>query len=441
VTVAARKRKNVTVTFPLPSDTGSVWLVALFEPQGAPPVMSQREVCICAPAAASATLKKRAFRVVGADAAAREWFEQAGLDARFEVPYGRYTPDADVLVVWEDLSFSYQNRHVTEAVGAFLAAGRKVLIMQQHAGWDASKWHWSGSAPSAAALSYPTSLHRSSLMLPDSTEIARQLWKGLGRTAISHPNGLHNAACYTSLGTLPSSESLPARTSPTGQQPLGAEVLVIDTKVRSATTFAADHADPLHVAKATSGAKARSFERLRSKTPSLLCTRKAPRESYAESYPFESANAIDGVWWVFGQGRQWASPFQWRIDNGEWQLVGTALPMIGWESLASDGPTFAWSRLGYVKASAGRHVLQVKVTEAKSDETYLLSQECFMIAPRQTRSEYVARSGDGEPLMAAVKLGSGTLYISQMLMAQRLNHTGPSYDPVVEKLMLNLLGM
>jgi hypothetical protein len=148
---------------------------------------------------------------------------------------------------------------------------------------------------------------------------------------------------------------------------------------------------------------------------------------------------MNGAVWVFEQGRPWASPFAWRIDGGPWQTAGIDIPMEYQENMAFDGPTFAWARLGETRITQGKHTLELRVTTPKQNGVFLLSQDCFMIAPVQPPAEILAKSGDGGAVLARARFGSGRLLITQLLLAERLRSGSIAYDPVAEKFMLNLM--
>jgi len=86
--------------------------------------------------------------------------------------------------------------------------------------------------------------------------------------------------------------------------------------------------------------------------------------------------------WVFEQGREWASPFRWRIDTCSWHEVSQQLHMHRSTAIDSTGTTFAWSSLGEPgKLKPGMHRLEIEVTAAKEDSAWLLAQDCFVLIP------------------------------------------------------------
>ena len=111
--------------------------------------------------------------------------------------------------------------------------------------------------------------------------------------------------------------------------------------------------------------------------------------------------------------------------------------MQGRAELDPGGPTFAWAMLGKVDLAPGRHSLQIRVERPGDDGRYLLSQDCFMIAPQL--GSVLCISGSRKPLLVRLRVGEGELLISQLLLAGRLSRESPDYDPAAERLFLNLL--
>ncbi len=156
------------------------------------------------------------------------------------------------------------------------------------------------------------------------------------------------------------------------------------------TTFAVDLADPLFTEGTGTKLRARSFGALEGRTASLLCTKKAPEQAYTAAYALNLDAPFSGTIWVYEQGRQWASPFAWRIDDGSWNEVSTYPEMFRGSELCEGGPTFAWCRIGTVSLAAGPHEMTVTVTHAKEDGTYLLAQDRFVLVPADAPSgEYL----------------------------------------------------
>jgi acetyl esterase/lipase len=48
-----------------------------------------------------------------------------------------------------------------------------------------------------------------------------------------------------------------------------------------------------------------------------------------------------------------------------------------------EGPTFAWVRLGEVAVKAGKHTLEISITQPKGNGQFLISQDCFVIVPKK----------------------------------------------------------
>jgi len=166
-----------------------------------------------------------------------------------------------------------------------------------------------------------------------------------------------------------------------GQETNGSGWTVIEGEQAVQCSFIVDSHEPLHTVQSNGVLQAQSFPEMSGTGASLICTRTRPAGSYDAVYEFELGAALEGDLWVFEQGRNWASPFLWRIDGGPWQAASTELPMLGQVDFIN-GPSFCWCRLAGLSLSGGRHTLEVRVSEPKADGLFLLSQDCFVIAPR-----------------------------------------------------------
>jgi len=158
--------------------------------------------------------------------------------------------------------------------------------------------------------------------------------------------------------------------------------IIIEGENPSQTDFIVDFHDPYHTELENGAIKVRTFAGLSHGRASLLSTKTKPaQEGYVASYNFEVPEEMSGNLWVFEQGRQWASPFSWRIGDGEWKHISTELLMQGKHNF-KDGPQFTWGNLGKVHLSSGTHNLEIRVIEPKEGGQYLISQDCFVIVPK-----------------------------------------------------------
>lgn len=439
VTIAPRSRSTVQVPLVLPRAEGTRYVATLLDVEGGETVMSQRELHLYPPTALPQVVKDRTYRIVGCGDQVPAWFAERGIQAVAGIPYGRFEADSDVLIVWENARYSNRNLHIATCINAWLTAGRRVIMMQQH-GWKTTHWHRGyPSPPNGPAIEYEAVPHRASLALPEENEIAGKLWEGLDRRAVSLWNGLNNAVCRDALAALPNHDPLPAHGTSKGPMPLSNRTIVIEGEHPSESSFVVDLHDPYHTVQSEEDLQVCELLRTRGSRPGLLCTNTPPDDAYTAAYEFEATEEMDAMLWVFEQGRSWASPFDWRIDEGSWQRAGTDLPMLDWTRVSSQGTTFAWSRLGGVKVSRGMHRLHIKVTQPKQNGRYLLSQDCFMLAPRAAPAQVVARSGDGQPVVVHISFDEGEMLITQLLLAERLLPASDTYDPVAERFMLNLI--
>ncbi len=160
--------------------------------------------------------------------------------------------------------------------------------------------------------------------------------------------------------------------------------VVIEGENTEKTNFILDYHDPLHAEYQDGGELLpRTFDGFSQKQASLLCSTRKPDEAYYAQYRFRLEKPVQGRLWVFEQGRMWASPFQWRIDDGAWQLQSSDVSFsdMKGKSQMFGGPAFAWTSLGSLNLQTGEHRLEVQVTDPKDNGQYLLSQDCFVIIP------------------------------------------------------------
>jgi hypothetical protein len=259
------------------------------------------------------------------------------------------------------------------------------------------------------------------------------------REYLMYPNGYAQDICREALAELPALAQPPARMTAQGMAPLSADTVVIESESPAKSTFMIDTHEPLFTEQDEDGTlRARTFAGLRSNEYALLSTRATPQEPYQVSFRFRTDRPVKGDLWVFEQGRAWASPFRWRIDDGPLTEVGITSPMLQWTSWP-DGPTFAWSQIGKADIGAGEHTLSVSVDTPKDDGHYLLAHDCYMLVPEGERPKAILHSGDRRNLVARCPAGKGELIISQVLMDGRVQRDAQHYDPGIERLFLNLL--
>jgi len=101
----------------------------------------------------------------------------------------------------------------------------------------------------------------------------------------------------------------------------------------------------------------------------LTITGAVPQEGALLSYPFESDSGKREVWHRVGFEAA-RSPFEWRIDGGNWQLVSPKTPTIDLTELA-DWNGVAWMDMGSADLAAGPHKLEIHIPKpAKGDVLY-----------------------------------------------------------------------
>jgi hypothetical protein len=102
---------------------------------------------------------------------------------------------------------------------------------------------------------------------------------------------------------------------------------------------------------------------------------------------------------------------------------------------------FGWTKLGGIDLEAGVHTLVVQADGHDGEGRYLLALDGFLVTPQAPGREVLAQSGEKGPVLARQRVGKGTVTITQLLMADRLDPASPSYDPAAERLFYNLLSL
>ena len=448
----ARSRKEVEVDIQLPVDTGSHWLAALLDTGEGSRVMSQRKIKIVEDPELPRTIASRKYHFVGNDMESAKWVAQRKINATIGIPIYKgimsgggkdyeVSADADMLVVWENISYNIDNLRIADLINRYLLAGKKVLIMRQR-DWKMSDWHFQPFLKKGINIEYSTRPDRSSTMFRDKHGMGSEIWNGLNKDDFLHWNGLGNAMCLEALSSLPDISQPVYRMSPEGVEPLDDHAVIIDNEDVITSNFPVDYHDPYFTRKSGAEISQRNFPLLRGSMASLLCTTKDPEGFYEASYEFSIKDPINGILWVFEQGREWSSPFDWSVDKGPWNNAPVTISMensskIG--AVGEFGPLFAWSKLGTISLAPGQHLLNIRINKPKHNGQYLLSQDCFFIVPQGNAGEFLAYSGNRNPLLARVRVGTGELIISQVLIADRLCKSSKIYDPFAEKFFMNLL--
>lgn len=173
--------------------------------------------------------------------------------------------------------------------------------------------------------------------------------------------------------------------------------ITIEGQHAEESNFVMEHHDPLFTEETDDGLARRAFDSLSGGEASLLTTKKKPKASYDARYRFECPADISGMLWVHEQGRAWASPYSWHIDDGDWHDISTCPEMFRGAELADGGPTFAWTRVGRLSVEAGLHTLSIRVTEPREDGHFLLSQDRFVLVPDDAPTDGYLEAFPWEP--------------------------------------------
>ncbi|NOU36164.1 MAG: hypothetical protein HOO88_05300 [Kiritimatiellaceae bacterium] len=90
-----------------------------------------------------------------------------------------------------------------------------------------------------------------------------------------------------------------------------------------------------------------------------------PEDGLILKYPFTVKTSADFTLWnrlAFENNR---TPFEWRVDNGSWQINSQKeQPVCNVQELAFWSP-IGWSRMGSVPLNAGSHTLEIRLTRPK----------------------------------------------------------------------------
>ncbi len=424
------------VAFQLPDKEGACWLAAVLKPEGRAAVMSQRPVMLWAKNAVPATAAKRRYRLLGAGKEALKWFGEKGLRFDAGPPFAPLGKETGMVVIWENAEDAGKSVFIDACVNRYLWEGGRVLLMRQPS-WKNRRTNL--AFPNGDPLEFGLMEARASTAFQNKAAGDEAIWQGIPQGRIHRWNGFFNCISQEAVAAPFFLDCPPAEQSPEGPISCIANAVIIEGESPAETNFAAGHPDPYFLREKDGRLAPLPFRGLRGGKCSLLCAREKPARDYFAVYEFECAKAVrEGFVWVFEQGRAWASPFRWRIDDGPWRSAGMDIPMRGQTAVSDAGTTFAWSRLGKADLTPGRHRLEIRVNEAKKNGDYLLAQDCFIIAPQP--GETLAVSGDEKkPVLARLKIGRGELLITQLLIADRLPASSSAYDPLAERFFLNLL--
>lgn len=155
--------------------------------------------------------------------------------------------------------------------------------------------------------------------------------------------------------------------------------IVIEAEAPAAGAFAVSGTDPVFTDPR--GAP-REFPPLSGGRACLLFSAAKPAAEQSRArYDFTAETAGEFYLWAYENGRQWSSPFRWRIGGGAWTAAAISGAMLNAERLAADGPMFAWSCLGKVGLPAGRGTLEIEVVGPRTTGGYLFSADLFVFAP------------------------------------------------------------
>ena len=125
--------RKVPVTWKLPDEDGSYWLIARMTGMAGRPVLSQRFVRAIPPPTVSEEAKRREFVVLGSDHAAQTFFRSHGLLTSASV--GALAPDKHLVVIWDASRLSSEEKRQTKALDGFLRAGGKMVVLSTPS-WD-----------------------------------------------------------------------------------------------------------------------------------------------------------------------------------------------------------------------------------------------------------------------------------------------------------------
>jgi len=94
-----------------------------------------------------------------------------------------------------------------------------------------------------------------------------------------------------------------------------------------------------------------------------------PREGLILSYEFQTSSAGQYEIWNRVGYEKARSPFDWRVDQGEWTTIKPEEPTV---DLMEIEPwcTVAWLKMGEAEIPAGKHVLEIRLKRVVKEEGY-----------------------------------------------------------------------
>lgn len=109
-----------------------------------------------------------------------------------------------------------------------------------------------------------------------------------------------------------------------------------------------------------------------------------PEIPFGARYEFEAPRTTTYHFFVREFNKSWASPTTWRVDGGEWKTTGRALRSTENKNVIPNADV-GWTDYGEVELTAGKHVLEIEVKEArttggpgKSSPTILGAYDLFL---------------------------------------------------------------
>lgn len=90
-----------------------------------------------------------------------------------------------------------------------------------------------------------------------------------------------------------------------------------------------------------------------------------PEKPFAARYEFEAPKTAAYHFFTREFKKDWASPTTWRLDEGEWKTTDRALRSAEIKQIIPNVDV-GWADYGIVELSAGKHVLEIEVKEART---------------------------------------------------------------------------
>jgi len=368
--------------------------------------------------------------VLGAPESVVAGLRRLGLKVDSHLSLVRMDIDHDVVVVWEDARLGAEVRMAAGQISTWVQQGGRLIVLAQRSWTEDSSWHSFPRFMDESPLTFTTEPDSVSTVWPVGTH---QLWQGIPKQACDGWNGREGALAWDIMDAFWIPGKPAAITRANGWLAASSSALVIEAETGSEAWPTTVPDSPF---RASDGSKL-ALKRIRNDYLDLNTEIEPEQGAYRQRYQFDISEAGTYQLQLHEHGRTACSPFRWRIDHGPWHEIGRDTPCIDLQPTLPNGAWFGWTDLGQVELSAGRHQLEIAISETNSSGRYHVALDAFLLSPG-IDSQILAVGGNKEPAIVDVHLGDGTVRFTTLLFAGRLDPESPSYDPAAAQLFFNM---